>query len=170
MAEKPCSVCKETLPTSRFYPRQDRPSGFVSCCKTCWPLTHSAAQRKYRASFKSRAANRQHSETWRVNHPQEYAAKRHKRRMSKAAATGTRTNASIVEVIAWRINQLKAQNNRCYWRFPGCKAERMFSSQARPTEDHVIPIASGGLDDFSNIVFACFSCNASKGKRRLTPL
>ncbi|MDX1991870.1 MAG: HNH endonuclease signature motif containing protein [bacterium] len=29
--------------------------------------------------------------------------------------------------------------------------------------DHVIPIKHGGTDDFENLCFACFKCNAHKG-------
>lgn len=31
--------------------------------------------------------------------------------------------------------------------------------------DHIVPQASGGNDDRSNLVGACFRCNSSKGKR-----
>lgn len=33
--------------------------------------------------------------------------------------------------------------------------------------DHVVPVASGGAHDPSNIVPACKSCNSSKGKKSL---
>lgn len=34
--------------------------------------------------------------------------------------------------------------------------------------DHVLPRASGGTDDYDNLVTACFECNRGKGARLLT--
>jgi len=39
------------------------------------------------------------------------------------------------------------------------------SCGARPTVEHVVPIVRGGLDEPSNVVPACVSCNSSKGAR-----
>lgn len=35
--------------------------------------------------------------------------------------------------------------------------------------DHVVPVASGGGDEMSNLVAACFDCNSGKASHHLTP-
>ncbi len=42
-----------------------------------------------------------------------------------------------------------------------------FGADLRPTQDHIIPLTSGGMHDLSNIVPACHSCNARKGTQTL---
>lgn len=54
--------------------------------------------------------------------------------------------------------QVISEINVCHW----CGYEGLASEF---DADHLIPRACGGLDDVSNLVPACASCNRSRGKR-----
>ena len=41
------------------------------------------------------------------------------------------------------------------------------SSDRSLTQDHIVPLSSGGSDEPGNIVAACKSCNSSKGKKEM---
>lgn len=51
------------------------------------------------------------------------------------------------------------QNNLCFY----CKEP--FTSERRPTIDHIVPRASGGLNHEDNYVVACYECNQKKGSK-----
>lgn len=167
---KICSVCKQELPIDAFYVRKDRPSGRVSQCKTCWSITHVVAKKKWRLSDVGRAYNRAWSKVFSKNHRDKRNAIHRQRRMKKLAALGSRSRMSVDQFAAWKAAQLVRQRNRCYWRFDVCTARWGFSQSSRPTEDHVVPLVAGGLDNIGNIVLACLNCNSSKSGRRLTLL
>lgn len=47
---------------------------------------------------------------------------------------------------------------------------RCLSGFHRPTVDHVVSVARGGLDVLSNTVLACIYCNSRKGARSVRKL
>jgi hypothetical protein len=54
------------------------------------------------------------------------------------------------------IKILEIQNHRCN------ECGRKFSKKLKATEDHIIPLAKGGLHEFSNIQALCGKCNSTK--------
>jgi hypothetical protein len=56
------------------------------------------------------------------------------------------------------MDEQRAKSGYCYW------CGEPLTPETR-TDDHLTPKARGGTDDPSNIVDACFSCNAQKGDR-----
>lgn len=57
------------------------------------------------------------------------------------------------------VNRRRAifkKDPRCHW----CKKILMFEDS---TTDHIIPLARGGVDNFTNIVIACLPCNQKRG-------
>lgn len=62
-----------------------------------------------------------------------------------------------------RFSILQRDGHRCVYCGRG-------SSTAELVVDHVIPISAGGADDASNMVTACFECNAGKSDRLITPV
>ena len=64
----------------------------------------------------------------------------------------TVTNEELATILA-------RQKGWCYYR------ERGKHKMAKPTVDHVIPLKQRGSNTAENLVFACLSCNASKGAR-----
>ena len=62
----------------------------------------------------------------------------------------------------WHIHDLYENNlANCCWY---C---RQAFPQKELTVDHVFPRAKGGKDQIDNIIYACGSCNSSKGKKDL---
>ena len=58
----------------------------------------------------------------------------------------------VAEEASWRCEYCGAQQN----------SYREDGSQVRCVVDHLIPLAKGGTDDRSNLVFACRRCNSQK--------
>lgn len=68
-----------------------------------------------------------------------------------------------------RLNQLHAlQEKKCFYCGNSISFFRLRSDPHSATVDHFIPLAAGGLDDFSNVVLACFPCNELKAGRMPT--
>lgn len=57
-----------------------------------------------------------------------------------------------------RVNVYGRDNYRCQYCGTQCTMKEL-------TYDHVLPRAQGGKTNWTNIVSACFSCNAKKGGR-----
>lgn len=89
--KKPCSRCGETLPASRFYPRNDRISGLSSRCKDCIRdgrreisyyqkpevrAAHAVKSRSFKKTERGRAAERKHARAFRERYPEKQAAHR----------------------------------------------------------------------------------------------
>jgi 5-methylcytosine-specific restriction endonuclease McrA len=55
-----------------------------------------------------------------------------------------------------RKKRLFEKSNRCHW----CDKIMMYEEA---TQDHVIPIARGGLNNANNIVLSCRPCNSKRG-------
>ena len=67
------------------------------------------------------------------------------------------------------LNQLHAlQKKKCFYCGGSISFFRLRSDPHSATVDHFIPLAAGGLDDFSNVVLACLACNVLKAGRMPT--
>jgi 5-methylcytosine-specific restriction endonuclease McrA len=121
----------------------------------------SQRQRKYAREYmrKLRAADpdyyRDYNKAWRAankDRVQASDARKHaKRRAAKGATVGRVTAAQ------WEDIQ-KKQGHRCWY----CNRK-----PAKLTQDHVVPLASGGGHVAANIVAACAPCNSSKHKKSI---
>lgn len=109
-------------------------------------LTHRAQSAKYcRVHRKEIAATKR---TWRLMHPDECRAKKHRRRARLIGNGGT------YSVAEWQAACV-------YW---GNKCLRCGATE-RLTCDHVIPLFLGGCNEISNLQLLCLSCNDHKGKK-----
>lgn len=119
----------------------------------------SRKRRKYAREFmrKLRAANperyRAYNKQWRAANKESVQASDARKRVKRRAAIG----ATIGRVTAAEWKEIKErQKNRCWY----CNRKT-----AKLTQDHVVPLASGGEHTASNIVAACGPCNSSKHKK-----
>jgi hypothetical protein len=64
-----------------------------------------------------------------------------------------------ISMVNLREQRRKEQKNRCYY----CKKQFTYSPQRSVTLEHLMRLADGGSDDPSNLVAACYECNAHRG-------
>lgn len=174
-AQKQCHVCGSIKPLTGFYARPDALDGHRSECKECtkarsrasvernpehraayqaeYEATHrerinrqarerAARNRRYLYFRKYRAANLEHihenEQAYRRRHPEVMTARRHQRR---ALEMDQETREYIAVLL---------RDPCSYCGGPG------------GTIDHIIPVAAGGTNHWSNLTSACMSCNSSK--------
>lgn len=89
---------------------------------------------------------------WNKSHPEMAAIRRNRRRALEYKSGGIFTSEE------W-IKKINEYDHRC--AYCGIKFEKL-------TQDHVIPFSKGGINDATNIVPACKSCNSSKGTKSLS--
>ena len=104
-------------------------------CRQRRPDHYKEYMREYR---------RKNVETFRINDKKKHAKRR-------CAISNTKHKLTKAQYIAAK----KAANGFCYY----CKIK------ATLTLDHITPLSKGGAHSRDNIVFACSSCNSSKGAR-----
>lgn len=159
---KTCTKCGDTKPLNEFYANRAKSDGHMSQCKTCWKDYRASPRGKaayvrwltsdkgkawwaqYNASEKGMATHAQYraSEAGR----QTYRNASRRRRACKAGAEGNHTLAEFLALC-------EAVNFRCL----ACGEQKSL------TEDHVVPLSSGGSDDILNIQPLCGLCNSRKG-------
>jgi len=101
-------------------------------------------KRAYRQANKSNIADRVRA--WHQANPDKVKAIYSRRRTRKSKAGGSFTGYEWKQLV-------KHQNGRCL----ACGKKKKL------TADHVIPVASGGTSNISNIQGLCQPCNSSKG-------
>lgn len=93
---------------------------------------------------------------WCQSHPEKVRAK-HRRRHALKRQAGQRALIAVTDQqLAYRFDLF------------GCRCAYCGSASS-VTADHVLALAAGGLDEASNIVPACRSCNSSKRDRAVEP-
>ena len=65
----------------------------------------------------------------------------------------------ISDLYKQQIEKLQQSNHACAY------CGKVFSSPKEATIDHIFPRIKGGTNEMENIVFACKTCNSSKGDR-----
>jgi len=101
----------------------------------------------------NRHIDRERARIYRKNNPEKKRLSdkywSYKRRQTIKENGGTITLDQIKDLLV-------IQKNECYW----CDKE-----MAKYTLDHFEPLSKGGVNDISNIVLACKSCNSSKNNK-----
>lgn len=107
-----------------------------------------AISRKYYAAHSEEM--KAYSVEYLRNHPESRNIQHHRRRARKQSALndGTITRQSVLAL-------LSSWSGIC----PRC------GKDAKPTIDHVIPLAKGGAESISNLQLLCRSCNSAKGTK-----
>ena len=140
----------------------------------------AAAQKRTKAIQSNRKANAKRdsevAQAWKANNIEKF--RKNTRRWAKA-------NPSYIRERNRRRKYMRRAARRCsfspatsltiesrfgLWQhrcaFCGVNANNSRNAgQQRLTEDHVMALVNGGLDESSNIIPACFTCNSSKGAR-----
>ena len=65
----------------------------------------------------------------------------------------------ISDLYKQQIEKLQESNHACAY------CGKVFSSPKEATVDHIFPRIKGGTNEMENILFACKTCNSSKGDR-----
>ena len=182
---KRCTHCREEKSTSDF-------TGKNSWCKQCKANASKTPEykaRRHEYYLANRAAFHAASKAWALAHPEKrkeiytrYRSnnldvvragslesfkrnmhkplnrikKRERDQMRRARKKNAPGNGITPE--QWLATLAECQNRCAY-----CTQE--FGDHNQPTQDHVIPLISGGSHDISNVVPACFSCNSRKQRR-----
>ena len=76
---KTCSKCKQPKPLSEFYPRKDRPCGYLAWCKNCFAIYRKnqgrTNQKKYIRTEKGRICHVINNRKYANNHPEKIKAR-----------------------------------------------------------------------------------------------
>lgn len=116
---------------------------------------HSERQKQVRAEGGEarRAMERERARQWRLANPE---AARRKGQRDTSRRTARKRNADVRAVSERDLRRLlDRQRGRCF-----------YCDQPEPTTlDHLIPLVRGGRHSIGNLVWACRTCNTSKGGR-----
>lgn len=91
---------------------------------------------------------RQRRAIWREQNKDKVLVAARNRSIQKRGAGGTHTTADLAAII-------KAQRHRCAY----CRADLR---KVTKNLDHIVPLASGGTNDRTNLQYTCAPCNLSK--------
>ena len=111
-------------------------------------------KRQRRSTPKAKEKSRAYQRQWRqsANGRARQSANNHRRRARKLGQAGVVSPGIL-------IRRQDEQGGRCWY------CAKLFTVQLPATIEHRIPLACGGMDDDSNIVAACYPCNAAKGAK-----
>jgi 5-methylcytosine-specific restriction endonuclease McrA len=122
-----------------FYMSKGTPSARCKPCAKAYRREHHQNNKEH-DNARSRQYAQEHKGQYDLYRASYYARKR----------------AAGMPITPWQLDDIyKAQHGCCHWcgEFVGLTFEI----------DHVIPLSRGGVDDPSNIVVCCKTCNRSKG-------
>lgn len=123
-------------------------------------------ERKRKAKYYAENKDKRlaYTKRWQRANPDKRHASKHRRRARKLGNGGTHTAAEMRE-------QFTRQKGICYY----CDHKLIHPFQPKPKTttkrvahwEHIIPLARGGRNDLSNLVWACMDCNLSKHDKLL---
>lgn len=179
-----CTACQTALPVSEFFPRRNRPSGYLSECKDCtsrrskeWrrrnpdkvvAINRRNYDRERRVEYNRRwiAANpeikREQCRRWRANNPE-------KVRLSHLRYYAENKQAAFDRYLVRRARKAGAagacsrEQLSARWNYYGGRC--WICGAVAGEVDHVIPLSCGGSNWPANLRPACGFCNRSKGTR-----
>ena len=156
------------------FARKTRVVGCHQCIRAYW----RQYSRKYRQSEKGRAYYREKARRFRRDHPSksnETAARYRQKHRGERRALLQRLRLNYPERCREydrrrRVIQkgLRPGHTLAEWEVVLARWNYQCvdcGTTERLSQDHVVPISRGGLDDISNIVPRCVSCNSRKGNR-----
>lgn len=137
---KMCMECTTMKPVTDFSPAKRGLGGISAYCKPCMAIKYRDKDKAREATAKYRKLNRErHLSAHRIR-MFEYISKK------KVTSDGSVTDAVLKALYATEV---------CF--YCGLHTDRQFR-----TIDHKIPLSRDGAHTITNLVMACFSCNASK--------
>lgn len=157
---KICHKCEETKASQYFSKESSRRDGLQTACKDCnkeyrirnAEKTKSAVNKcrdENRDEYNRRRREHQNSSRWKKENPERHALNERRRRAAKANASGSHSLVDIFRLI-------NLQKKHC------AICRKMLSNGYHV--DHVVPLFSGGTNDFYNLQLLCASCNLRKNK------
>jgi 5-methylcytosine-specific restriction endonuclease McrA len=174
---KICKRCESTFPaTLEFFTPSNGGKSLDIYCRTCRKEYARAWYQKNREKETARsarwnkenpqktAANMRRCRAQRPDHFRDYMRQYRKDNRDKYSISDKAKHAKRRSAIGKTEHKLtrmeyevarKAARGRCFY----CREKR------RLTLDHIIPLSKGGLHSRDNVVFACVSCNSSKGAK-----
>lgn len=117
--------------------------------------SHAKRQKEVRAADLAgiRARERERARQWRLANPE---AARRKGQRDTSRRTARKRNADVRDVSERDLRRLLDRQRGCCF----------YCDQPEPTTlDHLIPLVRGGRHSIGNLVWACRTCNTSKGGR-----
>lgn len=157
--EKPCKGCKQTLPRSAFYTKghskvNGRPY-LSTLCIACTLLKGKTEDKDRNQQYREtwienggRAKLNAYMRGWHKSHPS-----RHVHEKIAYYEYNSHSGRGRIKRPVWEARIL-AFGNQCV--YCGLQTERL-------EVDHFIPAVLGGVNEITNFVPACRSCNAAKG-------
>lgn len=150
-----CSACGEIQPAADFYRSRSKPNGRASRCKACSRLKSRAyyeANREGRIAYQAarrdanpEAARAYEREVYGRRREKHQAANRARERSMKAPDSATVAYEGVLR-----------GDPCCYCGVSG-----------RQQVDHIVPVANGGANHWTNLTAACRRCNRAKSARSL---
>lgn len=166
---KTCRRCQTQKPFDQFAKRKAAKDGHHQWCRQCASDYHKEWYAKNRDQWKERVRmaaqaepekNRARVRQWALDHP-ERAKEMHKKSKAKRRE---RFAAAKVERVSW-VKAWDAQGGICGECGKPINRKLKFPDLMRPSHDHIVPIAKGGLHEQSNVQWTHLYCNMLKGAR-----
>lgn len=149
---KCCSVCKQNKPLIKYTKDKYRSSGLDATCKDCKKIKRDVVVKsgkgaKYQAAYRKRQLTLNpnfYLDTYRS----EKINSDHRSRLRRAKLRKAPPDLYDYERIL--------VNDPC-----------VYCGRPMQNYDHIAPLVSGGLHDWTNLASTCESCNKSKGSKTL---
>ncbi len=145
-----CSACGEIQPAANFYRSRSKPDGRASRCKACSRLKNRAyyeANREERIAYQT-ARRDADPEKARAYEREVYRGRREKHQASNRARE---RNMAPPDSATVAYEGILRSDPCCYCGTAG-----------RQQVDHMVPVAAGGANHWTNLTAACQTCNRAK--------
>jgi 5-methylcytosine-specific restriction endonuclease McrA len=177
-----CNECREEKAEENFSVSYRRVDGSVGLHKQCKPCRSrmNADRNIYRyhnePGYKERVAEYQSNLAPEVR--QEYRRReyqKNKERYKRSAKSWLENNRAVRRQISRRYKikrkewELRGSFSQNEWEelveLTGGVCVRCLKSDVKLTQDHIVPLSKGGINNISNIQPLCGPCNSSKGTK-----
>ena len=166
MADKTCFRCKQRKPLEDFTKHSKSPDGKYYCCRECknWLSKNRYPEdpEKVRSRFqKWKEKNPNYHKEYEKLHPNKKKARNNRWTKKGLNAIAIQRRRARISELQWNFSQKDWEECLAFFDNSCCYC----GTNLNITQDHLIPVISGGGYTKDNVLPACASCNSSKNNK-----